>query len=104
MRELGYGEGRDFVMEWRFAEGRFELFQSLAGELVRLNVDVIVLGSSSAVAPTKQATSMIPIVMASAFDPVGNGFVASLARPGGNVTDWQLPRKTPLPRGSNCCR
>jgi putative ABC transport system substrate-binding protein len=98
MRELGYGEGRDFVMEWRFAEGRFELFPSLAGELVRLNVDVIVLGSSSAVAPTKQATSMIPIVMASAFDPVGNGFVASLARPGGNVTGLATSQEDTAPK------
>jgi ABC-type uncharacterized transport system substrate-binding protein len=86
MRELGYVEGRDFIMEWRFAEGRFELFPDLAAELVRLNVDVIVLGTPVAVRPVQQATKTIPIVMATSTDPVGSGYAASLAHPGGNTT------------------
>jgi putative ABC transport system substrate-binding protein len=86
MRELGYVEGRDFVIEWRFAEGKYEHFSNLAAELVRLKVDVIVLGAASAVRPAQQVTMTIPIVMATSTDPVGSGFVASLARPGGNTT------------------
>jgi putative tryptophan/tyrosine transport system substrate-binding protein len=86
MRELGYVEGRDFVIEWRFAEGKYELFSPLAAELVRLNVDVIVVVTPSAVRPLQGMTTTIPIVMGFSTDPVGNGFVTSLARPGGNVT------------------
>ena len=86
MRELGYVEERDFVMEWRFADGENDRLAPLAAELVRLKVDVIVCTSTRAVAAAKQATTTIPIVMATSFDPVGNGFVASLARPGGNIT------------------
>jgi putative ABC transport system substrate-binding protein len=86
MRELGYVEGRDFVMEWRFAEGRFELFSELATELVGLNVDVIVLGSTNAVVAAQRATATVPVVMGSSVDPVGSGYVASLARPGRNIT------------------
>ena len=86
MRELGYLEGRDFVMEWRFIEGRFELYPVLAAELVRAQVDIVVAGNSAAVRPMQQASSSIPIVLAVANDPVGLGLVASLARPGGNVT------------------
>jgi putative tryptophan/tyrosine transport system substrate-binding protein len=86
MRELGYVEGRDFVIEWRSAEGRYERLYDLAAELARLKVDVILLGSPPAVRPTQQATTTIPIVMGYAVDPVGNGFVASLSRPGGNTT------------------
>jgi putative tryptophan/tyrosine transport system substrate-binding protein len=102
MRELGYLEGRDFVMEWRFAEGRFELFPELAAELVRSNVDVIVLGSTNAVLAAKRATATIPVVMGSSIDPVGSGYVASLARPGGNITglasssDDTTPKKLEL--------
>ena len=86
MRELGYVEGRDFNIEWRFAEGRYELFPTLAAELVRLNVDVIVVGTPAAVGSVQRATKTIPIVMGYSTDPVGNGFVASYARPGGNTT------------------
>ena len=86
MREIGLVEGKDFSMEWRFAEGRFELLPDLAAELVRQNVDVIVLGTGAAVPAARGATKTIPIVMASAIDPVGRGFVASLAHPGGNIT------------------
>jgi len=95
MRELGYREGIDFVIEWRFAEGRFMLFPQLAAELVRASVDVIVLGAASAVRPTQQATSTIPIVMGYSVDPVGDGYVASLARPGGNTTGVSAEETTP---------
>jgi putative ABC transport system substrate-binding protein len=86
MLELGYVEGRDFTIEWRFAEGRVDVFPELAAELVRLNVDVIVLGTPTAVPAVQRATSTIPIVMGSSTDPVGSGYVASLAHPGGNIT------------------
>ena len=75
MRELGYVEGKDFAMEWRFAEGRYDLFSPLAAELVRIPVDVIVAGPPTAVKPVQQATSTIPIVMGSSTDPVASGFV-----------------------------
>jgi ABC-type uncharacterized transport system substrate-binding protein len=74
------------VVEWRFAEGRFELFPALAAELVRLNVDAIVVGAGNAMPAVQRATSTIPVVMGSALDPVGRGFISSLARPGGNIT------------------
>jgi len=86
MRELGYAENRDFLVEWRFAEGRYELFPALAEELVRSNVDVIVVGATAAIPVVLRATSTIPIVMAVSVDPVGNGYVTSLAHPTGNVT------------------
>jgi putative ABC transport system substrate-binding protein len=86
MSELRYVEGRNLLIEWRFAEGRYEQLSAFATELVQMNVDVIVLGTSAAVRPVQQVTTTIPIVMGSSTDPVGSGFVASLARPGGNIT------------------
>ena len=86
MRELGYNEGTDFTLEWRFAEGHYERFEEFATEFAAIPVDVIVLGTPAAVRATQTATSTIPIVMGYSTDPVGNGFVASLARPGGNTT------------------
>ncbi|TAJ99071.1 hypothetical protein EPO44_10775, partial [bacterium] len=86
LRELGYVEGKNIVIEWRYAEGKFDRLPDLAAELVRLKVDVIVTGGPAATRPAKEATSTIPIVMAFDNDPVGSGFVASLARPGGNIT------------------
>jgi putative ABC transport system substrate-binding protein len=86
LRALGYVDGRNIVMEKRYAEGRQERLPALAEELVRLNVDVIVTGSNPVVAAVKQTTTKIPIVMAVSRDPVGAGFIASLARPGGNIT------------------
>src|SRR5713226_5262497 len=86
VRELGYVEGKSIVIEWRYAEGKFDRLPSLAAELVRLKVDVIVTAGPAATRPAKEATSTIPIVMGFDIDPVGNGFVASLARPGGNIT------------------
>ncbi len=73
-------------MEWRFADGNYDLFPALAEEIVRLQVSAIVLGSTAAVRPTQRVTTTIPIVMGIAVDPVANGFVQSLAHPGGNTT------------------
>jgi len=89
LRELGWIEGRSIAIEYRWADGRTERFAEIATELVRLKVDVIVT-AGGAVPATKQATSVIPIVFAVAADPLGSGFVASLARPGGNVTGLSL--------------
>ena len=86
MRDLGYVEGKNLVVEWRFADGKLERLPGLAAELVQLNVDVIVAGGSPAISAAQKATSTTPIVMTSAGDPVGSGFVKSLARPGGNIT------------------
>jgi putative ABC transport system substrate-binding protein len=86
MRELGYREGKDFVVEWRLAEGQYERFTEFAAEMVRLKVEVIVVATPAGIRPTQQATSTIPIVMGYSTDPIGSGFVTSLARPGGNVT------------------
>jgi putative tryptophan/tyrosine transport system substrate-binding protein len=86
LRELGYVEGKNIVIEWRSAEGKLDRLSALAAELVRLKVDVIVTTGPTATRPAKEATSTIPIVMAQDIDPVGTGFVASLARPGGNIT------------------
>jgi putative ABC transport system substrate-binding protein len=86
LRELGYVEGKNIVTEYRWAEGTIERLPDLAAELVRLKVDVIVTAGPSPTRAAKEATVTIPIVMAWDYDPVGNGFVASLARPGGNIT------------------
>ena len=79
-------EGKNIVIEWRYAEGKLDRLPALAAELVRLKVDVIVTGGPAATRAAKEATATIPIVMTQDSDPVGNGFVASLARPGGNIT------------------
>jgi ABC-type uncharacterized transport system substrate-binding protein len=86
LRELGYIEGKNIVIEWRHAEGKLDRLPALAAELVRLKVDVIITGGANATEAAKKATSTIPIVMAQSGDPVADGFVASLARPGGNIT------------------
>ena len=86
LRELGYVEGKNIVIEWRYAEGKSIRLPALAAELVRLKVDVIVTSASVETRAAKEATSTIPIVMTNDNDPVGAGFVASLARPGGNIT------------------
>ena len=85
-RDLGYVEGKNFVIEARWAEGNYDRLPELAAELVRLNVDVIVTTGTKATLGAKRATSTIPIVMASSGDVVAAGIVASLARPGGNIT------------------
>jgi len=86
LRELGYVEGQNVALEIRSTKGRAERFPSLADELVRLKVDVIVAGSNASIEPAQKATTTIPIVMVVVGDPVASGFVASLARPGGNIT------------------
>jgi putative ABC transport system substrate-binding protein len=86
LRQLGWIENRNVAIEYRWAEGRTERFTELAAEFARLKVDLIVAATTPAVIAAKQATSVIPIVIATANDPVGTGLVASLARPGGNVT------------------
>jgi putative ABC transport system substrate-binding protein len=86
LRELGYVEGKNIIIEWRFAEEKLDRLPALAAELVRLKVDVIVTAGPIPTRSAKEATSTISIVMTQDSDPVGNGFVASLARPGGNIT------------------
>ena len=86
LRALGYVEGKSLVIEYRYGEGKVGRLAEMAAELVRLKVGVIVTGGPTSTRTAKQATSTIPIVMASDPDPVANGFVASLARPGGNIT------------------
>jgi putative ABC transport system substrate-binding protein len=86
LRELGYVEGKNLIIEWRSADGKTDRMPLLAAELVQLKVDVIVTAGTGATRPAKAATSTIPIVMAQDDDPVANSFVASLARPGGNIT------------------
>jgi putative ABC transport system substrate-binding protein len=86
LRELGYVEGKNIAIEPRYVDGKLNRLPELAGEIVSLNVDVIVAGGSTAIRATKNATKVIPIVMAHGSDPVELGYVASLARPGGNIT------------------
>src|SRR5262249_38868732 len=86
LRELGYVEGKNIVIEYRVSEGKLDRLPTLAAELVRLKVDIIVTGATSPTGAAKEATTTIAIVMTNDGDPVGAGFVASLARPGGNIT------------------
>jgi ABC-type uncharacterized transport system substrate-binding protein len=90
LRDLGYVEGQNITIEYRFSEGQYERLPDLAADLVRLQVDVIVAPATQNVLVAKQATRTIPIVMTGGGDPVGNGLVASLARPGGNVTGLSI--------------
>ena len=86
MRELGYVEDKNIVIEWRFGEGKQDRLPALVAELVRVKVDIIVTGGPISTRSAKEATVSIPIVMAQDTDPVGSGFAVSLARPGGNIT------------------
>jgi ABC-type uncharacterized transport system substrate-binding protein len=90
LREVGWIEGRNIAIEYRWGEGRAERFAEVAAEFVRLKVDVIVTSGTPPVLAAKQATGVIPIIFAAAGDPVGTGLVASLARPGGNVTGLSI--------------
>jgi putative ABC transport system substrate-binding protein len=90
LRDLGYVEGQNLVIESRYAEGSLERLRDLAAELVQLKVDVIVAGGANAIRAVQHATRTIPIVMAGTSDPVAQGFVASLAHPGGNITGLSL--------------
>jgi putative ABC transport system substrate-binding protein len=88
LRQLRYVEGQNIIIEWRYADGRDERLPDLAAELVRLKVDVIVTHSTPAIRAVGQATKLIPIIMANVGDPIAQGFVASLAHPGGNITGF----------------
>jgi len=90
LRELGYLEGQNILIEYRYAGGKFDWFPALAAELVRLKVDVLVATGAPASHAAKDTTKTIPIVMTNAADPVGTGLVASLARPGGNITGLSI--------------
>ena len=92
LRDLGYVEGKNIVIEWRANEGKLDRNPALAAELVRLKVDVIVAIGSGEIRAAKEASTAIPIVMVRGGDPVGSGYVASLARPGGNITGLALLR------------
>ncbi|HEV8723853.1 MAG TPA: ABC transporter substrate binding protein, partial [Candidatus Binatia bacterium] len=86
LRELGYVERKNFLMEWRYADGKLDRLPGLANKLLRLKVEVIVTGGSASTRAAQEATTTIPIVMTQDPDPIGSGFVISLARPGGNIT------------------
>ena len=86
LHEIGYVEGQNLIIEYRYAEGSQERLADLAAELVRLKVDVIVAPGAAAISAAQHATRTIPIVMTASADPVGQGFIASLAHPGGNIT------------------
>ena len=90
MRDLGYIEGRNLILEYRSADGKAERVPDLLAELIRLKVDVIVTGGTPAALAAKRANTTIPVVIGSMGDPVGSGVVASLARPGGNITGLSL--------------
>jgi putative tryptophan/tyrosine transport system substrate-binding protein len=90
LRELGYVEGKNIFIEYRYADGKLERLPDLADELVRLKVDVIVTPGGSAILAAKKASATIPMVFAAAPDPVGSGLVSSLARPGGNITGLSM--------------
>jgi putative ABC transport system substrate-binding protein len=88
LRQLGYVEGQNIIIEWRYADGKDERLPDLAAELVRLKVDLVVTHSTPAIRALQRATTSIPIIMANVGDPIAQGFVASLARPGGNLTGF----------------
>jgi ABC-type uncharacterized transport system substrate-binding protein len=90
LRELGYVEGQNIIVEWRWGGGKTEAFPAFASEVARLNVDVIVAANDAAGRAAQQATKRIPIVIAVMADPVGSGFVSTLARPGGNITGLSM--------------
>jgi putative ABC transport system substrate-binding protein len=90
LRELGYVDGQNIAIEFRWADGKYERLPGLAAELVRLRVDIIVTYAPPAIQAAKNATATIPIVMAGIIDPVATGFVASLSRPGGNITGLSM--------------
>jgi putative ABC transport system substrate-binding protein len=103
LRELGWTEGRTVAIEYRWAEGRTERFAAITTEFVRLKVAVIVTQGTSIVIAAKQVTSDIPIVFASAGDPLGNGLVANLARPGGTSRACRVSQVIVLASDLSCC-
>jgi putative tryptophan/tyrosine transport system substrate-binding protein len=98
MRDFGYVEGKDFIMEWRFAAGKFQDLPSLAMELVALNLDVIVAGQTAGALALQKSTSTIPIVVAYSTDLIGFHLVASLAHPGSNITGFSLQLAEMIPK------
>jgi putative ABC transport system substrate-binding protein len=86
MSDLGYVAGTNYVIDWRFADGRYLRILEVVGDFTKLNIDLIFVGSPAMIYPVRQATHTIPIVMGYSTDPVGNGFVSNLAHPGGNIT------------------
>ncbi len=88
LRELGYVEGKNLIIEWRFVDGKYERFPALAAELIQFKADVIVTGGPTATSAAQKATTTIPIVAFNLGDPVAGGFAKSLARPGGNITGF----------------
>jgi putative ABC transport system substrate-binding protein len=104
LRDLGWFEGQNITIEYRWAAGKLDRLAFLAEELVRLKVDVILASTTPAIQAAKNATTSIPIVMMGAADPVGIGFVASLARPGGNITGLSLQSPELLAKGWSCSR
>ena len=90
LRDLGYLEGQNIAVEYRFAEGKVDELPALAAELVRLKVDIIVVEGGQGIRAAQRASSTIPIIMTTVSDPVALGFAASLARPGGNITGLSL--------------
>jgi putative tryptophan/tyrosine transport system substrate-binding protein len=101
LRDLGYAEGRNLVIEWRFAEGVNSRLAGMAADLLRLNCDVVVAAGTPSALAMQKASSTIPIVIAGVADPVGFGMVASLSRPGGNLTGTAI-MATDASSGSRC--
>ncbi|HWF96078.1 MAG TPA: ABC transporter substrate-binding protein [Xanthobacteraceae bacterium] len=98
MDDLGYVAGKDYLIEWRFADGRYLRILELVGDFAKLNIDVIFLGNPAMIYPVRQATRTIPIVMGYSTDPVGNGFVTNMAHPGGNLTGLASSSEDTSPR------
>jgi putative ABC transport system substrate-binding protein len=98
MDQLGYVAGKDYLIEWRFADGRYLRILELVGDFAKLNIDVIFLGNPAMIYPVRQATRTIPIVMGYSTDPLGNGFVTNLAHPGGNLTGLASSGEDTSPR------
>jgi putative ABC transport system substrate-binding protein len=103
LRELGYEEGRNIVIEYRWADGEYERFSTLVAELIGAKVDVIVTAGTPAALAVKRATTTVPLVMVAVGDPVGTGLVPSLARPGGNLTGLSSIAPASRANGSNFC-
>ena len=103
LRDLGYVEGESFVIEYRSADGHDERFGTLAAELVRLKVDLIVTRGTPAALAAKNATGTIPVIITGVGDPVGQGVVGSLAQPGANITGLSAPSRTSIRSGCSCC-
>jgi ABC transporter substrate binding protein len=104
LRDLGYVEGANLVIEYRWTEENYTRLPGLAADLIRSNVDVIVTHGTPAVLAAKRVTATVPIVMAIIGDPIASGVVTSVARPGGNITGSSFSARKFTPKGSNCSR